>query len=163
MEIRKGGNEIDAAYFDFIRKVEGVKNRIYPDSIGKMTIGVGHLLTSTELSSKTIIIKGQPIDYSNGLTDEQVMSLNKQDTKFAIDCINTSVKVPLTQNQFNALVSFVFNIGVPTFKLSTLLIKLNNSQYDEVPNELGKWVHASGKISQGLVNRRGAEIALWNS
>src|SRR5690606_433369 len=73
------------------------------------------------------------------------------------------VKVPLTDNQFAALVSFDFNTG--KLHSSTLLKKLNKGDYDAVPAELMKWVNVwiNGKFkkSQGLVNRRSAEVGLW--
>jgi len=71
------------------------------------------------------------------------------------------VKVPLTDNQFAALVSFIYNVGVSAFKRSTLLKKLNRGDYDSVPVELMKWTRSGDKYPKGLKNRRAAEAGLW--
>jgi lysozyme len=71
------------------------------------------------------------------------------------------VHVPLTQNQFDALVSFVFNLGVGNFRTSTLLKKLNAGDNDGAAQEFGRWIHAGGKALPGLVRRREAERALF--
>lgn len=77
--------------------------------------------------------------------------------------VDRLVKVPLTQSQFDALVSFAFNIGVDALAKSTLLRKLNSGQYDAVPLELARWNKAGGKVLPGLVRRRKAEAELWVS
>ncbi len=142
---------------------EGFRNKVYDDAAGLPTIGVGHLLTQEENSSGKITINGQPIDYSQGLTDQQVMDLLAQDLVRFEQVVQNEVRVELNQNQFDALVSFSFNVGTQAFKSSTLLRVLNDGQYDEVPNQLRRWVKADGKTIQGLVNRRENEINLWNS
>jgi len=73
------------------------------------------------------------------------------------------VKVNLTQSQFDALVSFVFNGGRENFRTSTLLKLINGEKFDQVPAEFRKWVYSKGKHMQGLVNRREAEIKLFTS
>jgi lysozyme len=75
--------------------------------------------------------------------------------------VDRKVIVPLTDNQFAALVSFCFNVGEGNFGSSTLLKKLNRGDYASVPSELAKWVTSKGKRMQGLVNRRAAEAGLW--
>ena len=142
---------------------EGVKNNVYNDVAGLPTIGVGHLLTAEENDSGKIVINGRPVEYSEGLTDLQVMELLTQDLIRFEDVINSAVIVPLNQNQFDALVAFAFNVGTPAFKKSTLLKVLNAEKYTEVPAQLRRWVKAGGKTVQGLVNRREKEIELWNS
>ena len=77
--------------------------------------------------------------------------------------VNDGVQVALNQNQFDALVSFAFNVGRQGFKSSTLLKKLNQGLYDEVPAQLRRWNKTGGNVIQGLVNRREKEIALWQS
>jgi lysozyme len=76
--------------------------------------------------------------------------------------VDATITVPLNDNQFAALVSFAFNVGVDAFAKSTLRKKLNAGQYDAVPGELMKWVSSKGKRMDGLVNRRAAEIGTWN-
>lgn len=88
--------------------------------------------------------------------------LLRQDLDRFERAVDMSVTVPLNDNQFAALVSFSFNVGVEAFKRSTLLKKLNAGQYDAVPSELMKWVNSKGVKMAGLVNRRAAEIGTWN-
>jgi lysozyme len=144
-----------------LAKWEGFETQVYKDSAGLPTIGVGHLLTQDERSSGKIIINGQTVRYSNGITKQQVYDLLDQDLNRFEDVVNQRVTVPLEQSQFDALVSFSFNVGVGAFKNSTLLKRLNAGGYAEVPNQLGRWVHSGGRVVQGLINRREHEIQLW--
>lgn len=140
---------------------EDLETEWYPDSGGEPTIGVGHLLTLKERKTKTLVIGGVSVDYTKGLTRQQCFDLFAQDLIPVEKTVNESVKVPLTQNQFDALVSFVFNIGNYAFKNSTLLLKLNQERYAEVPTQMKRWNKVKGRIVKGLVNRREKEIALW--
>jgi lysozyme len=142
---------------------EGSKPRAYHDAAGKLTIGVGHLLTRSELSSWKIRIQGEAVRYAAGLSDRQVIDLLGQDLKGAENVVNECVAVELQQNQFDALVSFCFNVGATAFKNSTLLRWLNQAGYEEVPAQLRRWVHCHGVVVPGLVNRREHEIAMWNA
>lgn len=72
------------------------------------------------------------------------------------------IKVPLTQQQQDALVIWAFNVGRAAVARSTLLKRLNAGRYNEVPAQLKRWVYVNGKVAKGLVNRRNAEIAIWN-
>jgi lysozyme len=147
---------------ELLEQWEGFKLTVYKDSAGLPTIGVGHLLTKSELSSGKITINGVPVSYANGLTEQQVTDLLGQDVRPAASAVNSNVKVDLNQNQFDALVSFTFNVGVGAFTGSTLLKVLNQGQYDQVPTQLLRWTRAGGQVVQGLVNRRNNEIKLWN-
>jgi len=140
---------------------EGIEHKVYKDAVGLPTIGVGHLLTGDERSSHQIMIGDTPVNYDNGLNDEQVYDLLAQDLSRFETTIDEAVTVDLEQNQFDALVSFSFNIGTSAFKKSTLLKHLNSGDYGDVPNQLLRWVKADGKTLQGLVNRRENEIKLW--
>ena len=125
----------------------------YYCSSNKLTIGYGHVINLNE-----------SIKYP--ISEAKAEELLKKDIAWAEKVVNTCVKVPLTQNQFNALVCFVFNIGVLRFKQSTLLSLLNQGLYTEVPRQLLRWNVATiggvKKTLEGLTNRRKAEIALWN-
>ena len=77
--------------------------------------------------------------------------------------VNDSVKVPLSQNQFDALVSLAYNIGTNAFSGSTLVKKLNSNDFRGAADQFDVWVNAGGKRMQGLVNRRGKEKALFLS
>ena len=74
-----------------------------------------------------------------------------------------SVVVSLTQNQFDALVSWVYNLGPTNFRKSTMLKVLNDGNYDEVPYQMKRWNKAGGKVLKGLVIRREAEAELFNN
>ena len=146
-----------------MREWEGSRARAYRDAGGKLTIGVGHLLTKSELASGKLWIQGYPVPYAAGLSDEQILDLLGQDLAGAEQAVNAGVNVELSQNQFSALVSFCFNVGRIAFKNSTLLKLLNQEKYGEVPGQLRRWVRCQGKVIQGLVQRREQEIKLWNS
>ena len=142
---------------------EGFKPRAYHDAGGKLTIGGGHLLTRSELSAGKIWIQGEAVRYAAGLSDRQILDLLAQDLKGAENAVNEGVKVELQQNQFDALVSFCFNVGDTAFKNSTLLRRLNQGGYEEVPAQLRRWVHCHGAVVAGLVKRRKNEIDLWKA
>ena len=124
---------------------EGSEPHVYRDVAGLPTIGVGHLLTQDELSSGKIYIDGEPVRYGEGLTEDQIIALLGQDLERFENCVTDHVQVDLTQNQFDALVSFAFNVGVTAFRNSTLLRRLNQGDYDEVPNQMRRWVHSGGQ------------------
>jgi lysozyme len=147
---------------DLLTQWEGFELNVYNDSAGLPTIGVGHLLTRSELTSGKIIIGGVPVKYSGGITQQQAETLLGQDLGPTEAAVNGGVKVTLSQNQFDALTSFTFNVGVGAFTASTLLRLLNQGQYAQVPEQLMRWTRAGGRVVQGLVNRRQNEIKLWN-
>lgn len=132
---------------------EGLRQRLYRDAAGKLTIGYGHLLTKEEL------IGGK---WNDGISLSDAIELLAKDVMSAEKCVDSNVKVTLQQHEFDALVCFTFNVGTGAFRSSTLLKKLNGGRYEEVPTELRKWVRAGGKRVQGLANRREKEIQLWS-
>lgn len=126
-----------------IRSFEGLELKSYKDSIGILTIGYGS--TGSHVKSGMVITK------------EEAEDLLKQDVSRFESGVNNLVKVPLTQNQFDALVSFSFNLGLGNLKSSTLLKKLNISDYSGAANEFLRWNRAGGKVLNGLTRRRQAE------
>jgi lysozyme len=154
---------ISSAGLEFLKLCESVKLLPYLDTAGKLTIGVGHLLTQSEIRYGSIIIQGVSVDFHRGLSPQQVSDLLRQDLVRFERAVNKLVQVPLTQNQYDALVSFSFNVGVHNFKNSTLLKVLNQGDYTAVPDQLRKWRKSGGVVTRGLVNRREAEVKLWNS
>lgn len=140
---------------------EGKRNEVYTDSAGLPTIGVGHLLTRDELSSGKILLLGIPVKYHNGLTGLEIDKLLSQDLAGAEGAVNCGVEAPLNQNQFDAIVSFVFNVGRTAFFGSTLRKALNHRKYLEVPTQLRRWNRSGGQVVQGMVNRRENEIKLF--
>ncbi len=145
---------------ELLKRLEGASPHLYNDSAGLPTIGVGHLLTRDELSSGKINILGVPVKYSGGLTVDQIEKLLSHDVAFAEGAVNVC-EVNLTQNQFDALVCFVFNVGRSAFEKSTLKKHLMSGDVSKIPDQFRRWIYAGGKISKGLIGRREQEIKLF--
>ena len=133
-----------------IKRFEGLRLTAYKCPTGYWTIGWGH----------TYGVKpGQKI------TKEQAEVYLKQDLVVAEDAVDKLVSTPLNQGMYDALVSFVFNLGAVRFKNSTLLRRLNQGAYDLVPDEFLRWVYGTvdGKTQKlpGLVERRTAEKEMF--
>ena len=132
---------------------------------GVWTIGWGHaifynnrMLRHRNPGDKEIAISLYP----DGLTVEQAGELLKSDmVKYTLQLENASKGILLDDNQFSALVSFVFNVGIGNFKASTLLKKLRGGDYLGAADELPKWRRSNGIILRGLVLRRAAERDLF--
>lgn len=127
---------------------EGLRLTSYQDSVGVWTIGYGH--TSGVHAGMTC-------------TAEQADQWLQEDIQGAVYVVNKVVTVPLNQNQFDALVDFVFNLGSGNFQNSTLLKLLNQGNYQGAANEFPKWNHAGGVVVAGLTKRRNAEMVLFNT
>jgi lysozyme len=112
----------------YITEEEGYRNKAYKDSKGLWTIGVGHLIKADEqhLINAT-------------LTDQQVEDLLRSDLRWCSEAVESSVKVPLTQNQFDALYSLCFNIGETAFKKSTVVRKLNENDLKGAADAILMW------------------------
>ena len=152
---------------DHIGEVEGRvvrngKHVMYKDVVGLPTIGYGHLLTRTELSTGRLFTGKESISWRLGLTEQQADDLLDRDLDRFENAVNRYVNIKLKQHQFEALVSFAFNVGVNAFKNSTLLKRVNAKNFTDVPNQFMRWVYAGGKRIRGLANRRKSEIDLWN-
>lgn len=138
-----------------LKQWEGLRLEAYADIAGVLTIGYGH----TSSAGAPSVHKGLVI------TEAQADDILRDDLKKHEARVVRLVTVPLTDNQFAALVSFDFNTGA--LHKSTLLKKLNAGNYNAVPTELLRWVkttdpHTKKKVtSKGLVNRRSAEAGLW--
>ena len=148
---------------ELLEKLECLSNKAYIDIAGKKTIGIGHLLNAEELLTSKVRINGAYVDYSLGLTTKQCYDLCRQDLEKFCEAVDGIINVDLSQNQFDALVIFCYNVGIDAFKRSTLLKLLNDGDYKSVPEQLMRWTKAGGKQSNGLINRRKAEIMLWNA
>ncbi|WP_412058351.1 lysozyme [Bartonella sp. DGB2] len=134
-----------------IKQWEGLRREAYCDSAGVWTIGYGHTAAAGAPYPKQGMV----------LREQEAQALLLQDLHQYEQAVDGLVGVELNDNQFSALVSFCFNVGVDAFERSTLLKKLNQGDYTCVPSELAKWVQAGGKRVVGLVNRRAAEAGLW--
>lgn len=125
-----------------IKEYEGLRLGAYQDSVGVWTIGYG----STSGVTEGMWIK-----------EEEAEARLREDVSHAENCVNRLVSVPLTEGEFDALVSFVFNLGCARLRDSTLLRKLNDSDYDGAVAEFRRWNKAGGQELAGLTRRRHAE------
>jgi lysozyme len=133
----------------------GSDGRVYPyhDAVGYPTIGIGHLLSK---------IVYEPLAKYGSMTIQEAQELHHTDLNIFAAGICQLVSVDLTDNQFGALVSLSFNIGLENFKSSTLLKKLNfGYPVANVSPEFLKWNRARGKVLNGLTRRRIAEQKLF--
>jgi len=129
----------------FITKEEGVRYRAYQDSKGLWTIGVGHLIKSNE-----------PHLMKETLTQQEVDKLLESDLRWCDEAVANSVRVPLTQPQYDALYSLCFNIGETQFKKSTVVKRLNANDYTGAADAILMWNKPAV-----LENRRKRERALF--
>ena len=139
----------------FIGRFEGFRANLYNDAAGHCTIGYGHLVHRGACNGS------EPPEFTRGISEEDAGKLLRKDAQSAADAVHRMVKVPLNQQQFDALVSFVYNLGAGAFQTSTLLKDINAGNFGAVPGELGKWTHAGGRVLPGLVTRRQAEGRLF--
>ena len=147
-----------------LRDLEGVEREPYQDAAGLWSCGVGHCLTKDELASGKIVCGDRVIRWKDGpLSDDDIDRLLSDDVSWAEACVEAGVHVPLSQQQFDSLVLLCYNIGPNAFRQSTLCRVLNDGNYASVPTQMARWVHAGGRVVQGLVNRRAREAALWQA
>jgi lysozyme len=128
---------------------EALRLQTYRDIRGIWTIGWGHT--------------GPEVVPTLTWTRMQADTAQQEDVMYASKAVKELVSVKLNQNQFDALVCIVFNIGVNAFKTSTLLHLLNSGDYAGAAEQFGKWIYAGTVISSGLVNRRKAESNLFQT
>lgn len=141
---------------NLVAKLEGYSGTVYRDIAGFWTIGYGHKIKPGE--------NFYPYGTVKTINHDDAKKLLTKDMQQAADVVNKYVVVPLNENQFNALVSFVYNTSSNDehiFANSTLLKKLNSGDYQGAADELNKWVYAGGKISNGLIARRETEKNLF--
>ena len=136
---------------DLISSFEGIRLNAYDDGVGVWTIGIGTI----------IYPNGVKVKKGDKCTLEQAHEYLAHDMIEFEKTVNDSVKVSLSQNQFDALVSLAYNIGSTAFKNSTLLKKLNAKDYQGAADQFLCWNKGGGKVLKGLVRRREAERALF--
>lgn len=150
------GIQVSQGALDFIRQTESLSLTPYhgaADAPGVYTIGYGHK-----------IVPGDPywpMGQTQAISGAEAEQLFEADVGVAADGVRSMVNVPLTQGQFDALVSFAFNTGLGNLRSSTLLAKLNAGDYQGAAAEFSRWVYANGQIVAGLVTRRLAEAATF--
>lgn len=133
---------------DLIKKFEGFSDKEYICPAGKATIGYGHVILPSD-------------SFPSYLTRKEAEDLLKKDLEPRQTALNSFLKVNINQNQFDALMSLIYNIGTGNFQKSTLLKFVNDRLFDKVPDQFRRWSYVNGKISKGLANRREEEIKLW--
>ncbi|AGA64513.1 Lysozyme [Liberibacter crescens BT-1] len=136
---------------DFIKEKEGFDAHVYKDTAGLPTIGYGHLI--------------KPGEHFTTMTREQAEEFLKKELREAEAAVNSHVTVSLTQSQFDALVSFVYNLGCSAFYGSTLLHLVNEGQYEAAAEQFLRWGndHRNGKLVPvaGLMKRRKEERLMF--
>jgi len=140
---------------NIIQKFEGLSLVPYKDSAGFWTIGYGHKIVPGDIY--------YPYGDVKEITEPQAAALLEQDMNEARGYVSMFVKVPLTQNQKDALTDLVYNIGAGNFSSSTLLKKLNAGDYAGAAAEFPRWNKSGGQVLPGLVSRRADEQALFMS
>ena len=131
---------------EMIKHFEGLELEAYQCAAGVWTIGYGHTKD---------VVEGDII------TEEQADEMLVEELKEYENYVNELVTVPLFDYQFDALVSWTYNLGPTNLKSSTMLKKLNEGKYDEVPDQMRRWNRAGGKVLEGLVARRDYEARLF--
>jgi lysozyme len=156
-EARGGPPRLSQRGAGFIARFEGCVLRMYNDPTNNATIGVGHLIHLGPINGR------EPLEFRRGITRKRALQLLMGDADKAARSVRRLIKVPLNQQQLDALVSFTFNCGEGALASSTLRKRLNRREYAAVPAELNKWVFSAGKRLPGLVRRRKAEGALFGN
>jgi len=143
---------ISPAGVRFIGRWEGFRGNLYNDPLGHCTIGFGHLVHRGNCDGS------EPARFKRGITRRRGLKLLRKDIGDYQAAVNDVVQVALNQQQFDALVSFAYNVGTGAFATSTLLRKLNREDYGSVRSELMRWTNGG---LPGLVNRRRGEGELF--
>ena len=131
-----------------VESFEGFSEMPYLCPAGKLTIGYGHVIKENE-------------SFPAGISKEVAEMILYDDLAIAEEAIFKNVNVDLLPHQFDALTSFIFNVGVNAFKTSTLLKKLNAYEFGEVPAQFRRWVYVGKKVNKGLVKRRNKEAIIF--
>lgn len=137
---------------NLIKQFEGCRYSPYRDSIGLWTVGYGHLIGDG---------KSLPSGDNRVFTQKEIDDFLVNDLMHVESGISVLIRVPITQNQFDALCSFCYNLGVGTLQKSTLLKDINSSLWDAAANDILKFHFAGGVSLPGLVKRRQAEHDLF--
>ena len=137
-----------------IREFEGFRSKPYLCPAGVPTIGYG----------STRYADGRPVKMTDApITEAQAQELLQATLAKYEDCVNGAVKMPINQNQFDAFVSFTYNLGCGAFRNSTLLRLFNQGYAPQAAAQFYRWTLGGGKVLAGLVSRRAAERALFES
>jgi lysozyme len=133
---------------ELIKAHEGLRLRAYICPAGVWTIGYGHT---------------GDVEPDDEIDEARATEYLRYDVMGAEECVNHFVNVPLTQGQFDALVSFVFNVGPNAFRNSTMLKLINSGNFEAAGTQFGRWNKGGGKVLSGLTKRRQEESELFNA
>jgi lysozyme len=153
---RVSARPLTVSALTLIKHFEGWVPNAGNDPVGYCTIGYGHLIALKRCQDI------QLNEFAGQLSLERGEALLDEDTKAARITVQTLVKTQLTDEQFGALTSFVFNVGSVNFGRSTMLRLLNMNRYDLAVAEFGRWINANGQTLDGLVVRRSCEATLFH-
>lgn len=162
--------DVNAATIDLVRQFEGIPDGDpatsaidpYLDPVGIWTIGWGHAITYQGRFLRGDASQQQARAlYPGGISLDQALTLLHADLMNAGRDVLSVVAVSLNDNEFGALTSFVFNLGIGNLRNSTLLKKLNMNDRQGAADEFGRWIMAGGQPFPGLIKRRAAERALF--
>ena len=144
---------------------EGVRSKPYQCPALLWTVGVGHVIDPTHAKVPMADRKQLPIPagWDRVLSNDEIMDILKKDLNRFEQGVLRLIKVPLTQGQFDALVSFSFNVGLGNLQNSTLRMKVNRGDFEGASEQFLVWTKAGGKVLKGLVTRRTDEQALFVS
>jgi len=145
MEVNKAGR-------DLIKRFEGCKLKAYkcPANLWTISWGLTFYPDETKVKEGDVITQQQAEDYFNAIVDDFAKK------------VDALIKSNVTDNNFSALVSFAYNVGMGNFQRSTLLRKVNANPKDKtILAEFKKWTRANGEVLKGLVRRRDAEAKLY--
>lgn len=151
--------KIDEKGIDLLKDLEGLRLTAYQCSAGRWTIGYGH----TSNAGAPTVVPGQK------LTKDEADKILRRDVAYFENELSPLITGALNQGQWNAVVSFAYNVGIPAFSGSTLRKKINDGRLSDVPAEMMKWTKYTNPTTKmreelkGLVIRRRAECGMWRS
>lgn len=146
-----GLRDISEQGFEIIREFEGFRTNAYLDTGGVWTIGFGTIKYPN----------GTKVKAGDTCTRGQAELWLKNDCQWVDACLDKYVKVKINQNQFDALASFIYNVGETAFVKSTMLVYINKSQFSAAASQFDRWVFVNGEKEKGLANRRAKEKELF--
>jgi len=142
--------KISQTGLELIRRFEGFSAMPYLCPAGYLTVGYGHVVKN-------------PDAFRQPITEDEATEILTVDVETAERAVLRLISVPLTDGQFDALVSFTFNLGAGALQRSTLRRKVNREDHEDIPAEFRKWVWAGGKKQKGLIRRRAAEVDIYQT
>lgn len=157
--------KVSAKCINQIKQDEGVRSKPYQCPALLWTVGVGHVIDPQHAKVPMADRKQLPIPpgWDRVLSADEIDDILRKDLARFESGVLRLIKVPLTQGQFDALVSFSFNVGLGNLQNSTLRMKLNRGDYEGASEQFLVWTKAGGRVLPGLVKRRTHEQEMFNS